>query len=60
MGEEGEAEDAGQSTAEKAAPIGMAQMPPTLPLSPPEENPGQELLPARQGPILPGAVSVEQ
>ena len=57
---EREAEDAGQSAAEMAAPMEVGQTPPASPPSPPQENPGWELFPARQDPVLPGVVRAEQ
>ena len=35
-------------------------MPPALPSSLPQETPSRELFPARQGPVLPGVLVVEE
>ena len=57
---EAEAEDTGRSTARKAAPMGVAEVPPAPPLPLPQETPSRELFPARQGPVLPGVLVVEE
>ena len=40
--------------------MGVAEVPPTLPSSLPQETPSRELFPARQGPVLPGVLVVEE
>ena len=56
----GEAEDTGRFAAQKAAPMGVAEVPPTPPSSLSLETPSRELFPARQGPVLPGVLVVEE
>jgi len=60
LGEEEEAEDAGRSAAERPAPMEVARTPRASPPSPPKENQGWELFPARQDPVLLVAVRAEQ
>ena len=59
-GEEEGADEAGRSAAEKAAPTEEVQMPPVSPPSLSPENPGWELFPASQDPVLPTAGRTEQ
>ena len=56
---QGEEEEAERSADEKAAPMEVVQTPPASPPSPPQENPGQELFPNGQDPILPEAGRTE-
>ena len=49
---ETEAADTVRSAARKAAPIGVAEVPPAPPSPLPQETPSRELLPAHEGPIL--------
>ena len=55
-----EAEDTGRSEDRKAAPMGVAEVHPAPPSPLPQETPSRELFPARQGPILPGVLVVEE
>ena len=55
QGEEEEAEEDRQTAAEKAALSEGMRMPPASQPSLPQENPGRELFPVVQDPILPGA-----
>ena len=57
---EAEAEDTGRSAARKAAPMGVAEVPPALPSSLPQETLSRELFPACQGPVLPGVLVVKE
>ena len=53
-------EDTGRSAARKAAPMGVAKVPPAPPLPLPQETLSRELYPACQGPVLPGVLVVEE
>ena len=57
---EAEAEDTGRSAARKAAPMGVAGVPPASPLPLPQETPSRELFPARQGSVLPGVLVAKE
>ena len=50
---ETEAEDTRRYEARKAAPMGVAEVPPASPSPLPQETPSRELFPAREGPVLP-------
>ena len=60
QGEEEEFEEAGRYAAEKAVPMEVVRTPPASVSIPPPENPGRELFPPRQDPVLPGVVRAEQ
>ncbi|XP_039786419.1 uncharacterized protein LOC120652614 [Panicum virgatum] len=60
QGGEEEAEGVGRSAAEEATLVEVMWTPPASLPSPPQEDPGRELFPVGQDPVLPGAGRAEQ